>query len=125
MEFEELTRKIIGCAFNVYNQLGFGFLESFCEKCMVIELAREGLYVQSQQPIPVRYNRIPVGDFIADLVVEDTVIVELKSVKNLSTAHEVQLVNYLTTTARPIGLLLNFGDEKVEIKRQARTLAKE
>lgn len=122
MEFEELTEKIIGCAFRVYNRMGFGFLESVYEKCMMIELERNGLRAAAQQPIKAEYEGIVVGDFVADIVVEDTVIVELKSVRRLSTAHEAQLVNYLVATGNPVGLLLNFGEEKVEVKRKVRVL---
>jgi GxxExxY protein len=122
MEFEELTEKIIGCAFHVYNHMGFGLLESVYEKCMMIELERNGLHAAAQQPIRAHYEGIVVGDFIADIVVEDTVIVELKSIKRLNQIHEAQLVNYLVITGKPVGLLLNFGEEKVEVKRKTRFL---
>ena len=122
MEYADLTEKIIGCAYRVYNTMGFGYLESVYEKCMLIELEQDGLRAAAQQPIEVRYNGIPVGDFIADIVVEDTVIVELKSVRNLNPAHETQLVNYLVATGKPVGLLLNFGQSKVDVKRKVRYL---
>ena len=122
MQHEELTEKIIGCAFRVYNTMGFGYLESVYEECMVIELDRAGLKVEQQKPITVRYDGHEVGKFIADLLVEDAVIVELKSVRALAKAHEAQLVNYLVATAKDVGLLLNFGEQKVEVKRKARTL---
>ena len=122
MEHELLTEKIIGCAYRVYNQMGFGFLESVYEKCMMIELERNGLRAEAQTPIEAHYEGILVGDFIADIVVEDTVIVELKSAKRLSQAHEAQLVNYLVATGKPVGLLLNFAEEKVEVKRKVRFL---
>ncbi len=122
MEYEDLTEKIIGCAFQVYNELGFGFLESVYEKCMLIELARCELEAQAQVPVAARYRGEVVGQFIADLVVNDTVIVELKSIRHLSQAHETQLVNYLVASGKPVGLLLNFGEDKVEIKRKVRVL---
>ena len=122
MEFEPLTQKIIGCAFHVYNQMGFGFLESVYEKCMMIELERSNLRTEAQKPIKAYYEGIVVGDFIADTVVEDTVIVELKSIRRLNQIHEAQLVNYLVITGKPVGLLLNFGEEKVEVKRKVRIL---
>jgi GxxExxY protein len=122
MEHEALTEKIIGCAYRVYNTMGFGYLESVYEKCMLIELEQAGLRAQAQHPIEVRYNGIPVGDFIADIIVEDTVIVELKSLRSLNLAHEAQLVNYLVATDKPVGLLLNFGESKVDVKRKVRTL---
>jgi GxxExxY protein len=122
MEYADLTEKIIGCAYRVYNTMGFGYLESVYEKCMLIELEQVGLHAGEQQPIEVCYNGIPVGDFIADIMVEDTVIVELKSVRHLNPAHGTQLVNYLVATGKPVGLLLNFGESKVDVKRKVRSL---
>lgn len=122
MEFEALTQKIIGCAFQVYNRMGFGFIESVYEKCLLIELGKAGLIAESQRAIKVYYDETVVGDFIADLVVDDTVIVEIKSVRRLNPAHEAQLVNYLVATGKPVGLLLNFGEEKVDVKRKVRDL---
>ncbi len=122
MEHGALTEKIIGCAYRIYNTMGFGYLESVYEKCMLIELEQTGLRAQAQHPIEVRYNGIPVGDFIADIMIEDTVIVELKSLRSLNPAHEVQLVNYLVATDKPVGLLLNVGESKVDVKRKVRVL---
>jgi GxxExxY protein len=122
MDHDELTKKIIGCAYRVYNRMGYGFLESVYQKCLLIELRKAGLRAESQYPIQVRYEGETVGDFVADIVVEDTVIVELKSVKQLAAAHEVQLVNYLVATGKPVGLVLNFGERKVEVKRKVREL---
>ena len=122
MEHEEVTRKIIGCAYRVYNAMGFGFLESVYEKCLLIELRKAGLKVAAQVSVPVTYDGQSAGDFTADLVVEDAVIVELKSVQRLIRAHEVQLVNYLVATGIPVGLLINFGETKVEVKRKVRQL---
>ncbi|MFH1575066.1 MAG: GxxExxY protein [Acidobacteriota bacterium] len=120
MEYRGLTERIIGCAYRVYNRMGFGFLESVYEKCLLIELRKAGLEVRSQQAITVRYEGEVVGEFTADIVVEDTIIVELKSVRRLSVAHEIQIVNYLVATGKPVGLLLNFGEQKVEVKRKVR-----
>jgi GxxExxY protein len=117
---KEITEKIIGCAFRVYNKMGFGFLESVYEKCLLIELHKAGLQAESQQAITVRYDDEIVGEFYADIVVEDTVILELKSVRRIAKAHEIQLVNYLVATGKPLGLLLNFGETKVEVKRKVR-----
>jgi len=122
MENSELTKKIIGCTYKVYNKLGFGFLESVYEKSLLFELQREGLQAKTQEPIKVYYEDMIVGDFIADIIVNNKVLVELKSVKKLNKAHEVQLVNYLTATKIDIGLLINFGEERVEIKRKIREL---
>ena len=121
---KEITEKIIGCAYRVYNQMGFGFLESVYEKCMLIELCRAGLRAEPQKAIQVHYGGEIVGEFVADLFVEDSIIVELKSVRRLAEAHEVQLVNYLVATGKPVGLLLNFGESKVEVRRKLRTLPK-
>ena len=122
MQYEHVTEKIIGCAYRVYNRMGFGFLESVYEKCMLIELRKAGLTAEAQKSIAVCYENETVGDFIADIVVEDAVIVELKSVRTIAKAHEVQLVNYLVATGKDMGLLLNFGEQKVEVKRKVRTL---
>ena len=119
---KEITEKIIGCAYRVYNKMGFGFLESVYEKCFLIELRKAGLKAIAQQAITVRYDREIVGEFVADIVVEDTIILELKSVRRLVKAHEMQLVNYLVATGKPLGLLLNFGEIKVEVKRKIRDL---
>ncbi|MCH8204453.1 MAG: GxxExxY protein [Candidatus Hydrogenedentes bacterium] len=122
MEHEELTKEIIGCAYAVHTKMGSGFFESVNEKCLLIELRKAGLDTQSQVPIEVRYEGESVGDFIADILVEDTVIIELKSVRALNEAHEVQLVNYLAATGKPVGLLLNFGGRSVEVKRKVPVL---
>ena len=122
MEYEEVTKRIIGCAYRVYNKMGFGFLESVYEKCLLIELRKAGLNTESQKPITVYYEDEIVGEFVADIIVNDTVIVELKSVRRIIKAHEVQLVNYLVATGKPVGLILNFGERKVEVKRKVKDL---
>ena len=124
MEYEDLTEKIIGCAFRVRRKIGFGFLESVYRKCMVIELEQEGMQAEPERAITVRYEDQVVGEFFADILVDRLVIVELKSVRALVAAHEIQLVNYLTATGMPVGLLLNFGESKVDVIRKVRTLAK-
>ena len=93
MEYGELTEKVIGCAYRVYNKMGFGFLESVYEKCMLIELRKAGLVAESQKPVTVYYDDEIVGEFITDITINDTVILELKSVRRVVKAHEVQLVN--------------------------------
>ncbi len=123
MEHEELTERIIGCAYRVYNTMGFGFVESVYERCLMIELRQAGLEAQSQIPIEVHYEGEIVGEYVADIVVENKIIVELKSVRKLILAHEIQLVNYLVATGKSVGLLLNFGEEKVEVKRKVKALA--
>ena len=111
------------CAYRVYNKMGFGFLESVYEKCLLIELREAALRVESQQPITVRYDGEIVGEFIADIVVEDIIILELKSVRRVIKAHEMQLMNYLVGTGKPVGLVLNFGEKKVEVRRKVKKLA--
>jgi GxxExxY protein len=120
MEHEEITHKIIGCAYKVFNQLGFGFLEIVYKKAMIIELGKDGLRVEPEKPLKVYYDEEVVGEFYVDLFVEDEIITELKSVKNLAKEHEVQLVNYLKGLNKEIGLLINFGPSGVEIKRKYR-----
>ena len=122
MEYKELTEKIIGCAYHVYNTMGFGFLESVYEKCLLIEIRKTGLKAESQKAITVYYKGEIVGEFVVDIVVEDTIILELKSVRQIIKAHEIQLVNYLVATGKPLGLLINFGGNKVEIKRKVKRL---
>lgn len=124
MIVDDLTEKIIGCAYTVYNKMGFGFLESVYEKCLQIEFAKQGLKAEFQKPIRVLYDGVCVGDFIADILVEDKIIVELKSVTQLNKIHEAQLVNYLVATGLDIGLLINFGEAKVEVKRKYRKYVK-
>ena len=122
MEYKKVTETIIGCAYRVYNKMGFGFLESVYEKCMVIELQKEGLDTESHKPIEVYYDGEIVGEFVGDMIVSDTIIWELKSVRQVIKAHETQLVNYLVATGKPVGLILNFGERKVEIKRKVKDL---
>ncbi|MCI0447967.1 GxxExxY protein [bacterium] len=119
MEQEELTKKIIGCAFKVHNKLGAGFLEKVYENALRIELRKEGLQVKQQEPINVFYEGEIAGEYFADLWVEDRVIVEVKAVQAFNKQHEVQLVNYLTATETDVGLLINFGSS-VEVKRKYR-----
>jgi len=122
MDREELTEKIIGCAYRAYNMMGYGFLESVYEKCLMIELKKADLRAERQKPISVEYEEQIVGEFIADIIVEESVILELKSIKQIVRAHEVQLVNYLVATGIDIGLILNFGEQKVEVRRKLRNL---
>jgi GxxExxY protein len=123
MSINELTEKIIGCAYRVHKELGSGFLEKVYENTLRIELTAAGTTVQSQYPIPVLYRGEIVGDYFADLMVENCVIVELKAVQNLAKEHEVQLVNYLAATGVEGGLLINFGSS-VEVKRKFRVYRK-
>jgi len=121
MEHEELTGKIIGCAMTVHGVLGAGFLESVYQKAFAHELRKAGLKVECERSITVTYDGVVVGDFSADMLIEELVLIENKAVQALVTAHEVQLVNYLTATGIEIGLLLNFGASRLEFKRKYRT----
>jgi GxxExxY protein len=105
--------------------MGYGFLESVYEKCLLIELTNAGLSAVSQKPITVFYENAVVGEFAADIIVEDMIILELKSVRRVIRAHEVQMVNYLVATGKPVGLIINFGERKVEIKRKVRDFDKD
>jgi len=120
MKDEDITRKIIGSAYKVYNQLGFGFLESVYKKAMIIELTTSNFKVEAEKPLKVYYDDKVVGFFYVDLFVEEEIIVELKSVQNLTKEHEVQLVNYLNGIKKDIGLLINFSPSGVEVKRKFR-----
>ena len=118
---EELTRSIIGCAFEVINELGSGFLESVYEKAMMIALSDAGLSAESQKPINVFFRGKPAGDFYADLLVEEKGVVELKVVKALVPEHAAQTINYLNATGIQVGLLINFGRPTLEFKRFTRS----
>ena len=114
---KELTNKIINCFYTVYNTLGFGFLEKVYENSLMIELQKQGLRAEKQKPIKVYYSEHIVGEYFADIIVEDTIITELKAAEFLIEEHELQLINYLKATDKEIGLLLNFG-KKPEFKRK-------
>lgn len=118
LKHRELTDKIIGTFYEVYNELGFGFLESVYENVLLIALIAKGLKVEQQVPIPVWFRGQKVGDFFADLIVEDFVLLELKAVREIDEAHKAQLLNYLRATEIEVGLLLNFG-HRPEFKRLA------
>ncbi len=119
MLHQELTKTIIGCAYTVHNTLGAGFLEKVYEQALMLELKASGLVVESQVPLAVSYRDHIVGEYYADLIVEDKVVCELKAVDVLKKAHEVQLVNYLVATGIDVGVLINFGDS-VTVKRKYR-----
>jgi len=106
---EETTQKIIGVFFEVYNELGHGFLESVYEKSLEVALNSMGIKVRRQIEVPVWFRSHQVGDFTADMLVNDCVLVELKAARALDSAHEAQLLNYLRATEIEVGLLLNFG----------------
>ena len=113
----ELTERIIGCAYDVANGLGAGFLEKVYENALRIDLQRRGLAVLQQQPIPVMWRGEVVADYVADLLVEGQVIVELKAVKALDEVHFAQCLNYLRATGLRVCLLINFGKSQIDVKR--------
>jgi GxxExxY protein len=114
---KELTGKILAAFYAVYNSLGYGFLEKVYENALALELRRRGLSVEQQKPICVYYQGEIVGEYFADLVVSDAVIIELKAVRTLTETYEAQLLNYLKATPYEVGLLLNFGPT-AETKRK-------
>ena len=116
----EITEQIIGEAFKVYNILGSGFLEKVYCKALCKKLTEKGLDVKYEYPIKVYFEGEIIGDYYCDILINETVIVELKAIESLSKIHEVQLVNYLKATNLEVGLLINFG-EKIKIKRKVLT----
>ena len=116
-EINQVTERIITCVYRVSNTLGSGFLEKVYENALAIELRQNGLKVEQQHAIRVFYKNEPVGDFAADLLVEDCVIVELKSARTLDDVHSAQCLNYLKATGLRVCLLVNFGRPRAEIKR--------
>lgn len=116
----EITDKIIKAFYNVYNKLGYGFLEKVYEHALIIELPKFGLACQNQFPVKVFYDKKNVGEYFADLLIDDSVIVELKAAESLCPEHECQLINYLKATDFEVGLLLNFG-KTPQFKRKVLT----
>lgn len=114
---EELTGEILGACFEVGKELGHGFLEAVYERALAIALRQRGLAVVTQVPLEVMFRGQVVGEYVADMVVEDQVLVELKAVKTLLPEHQAQVINYLKATRLSIGLLVNFGTPRVEYKR--------
>ena len=115
--YQDLTGRIIGVCLEVHHELGHGFLESVYENALVIALRDSGLKVERQVRFDVRFRNQNVGDFVADLLVDNTVIVEIKAAGQLRPEHEAQVLNYLKATRIRVGLLVNFGKPKMEIKR--------
>lgn len=120
LELNEITEKIIGCVYTVSNTLGCGFLERVYENALVHELRRSGLKVEQQVPIKIYYDDIVAGDYVADILVEGEVLVELKAVQGLDDIQVAQCLNYLNGTGLHICLLINFGVPRVEIRRIVR-----
>ena len=115
--YEDITREIIGSAFEVYKKLGYGFLEKVYERALVVELKERSINFEVQKPIRISYKGQTVGDYVADLLIDEKVIVELKVEKEYNPRHEAQLINYLKATGLKVGLLINFGHDKCRPKR--------
>ena len=114
---QELTKSIIGIYYNVYNELGFGFLEKVYHKALLIELKNNGYKIDSEKKVNVYYKNEIVGEYIPDIIINDSVIVELKCVEYLTDIHENQLLNYLKATDCEVGLILNFGKDPQFIRK--------
>ena len=117
MQYEETTGKILSACFEVSNELGIGFLESVYEKALMIALKDKKLKAENQVSLKVHFRKQIVGDFFADIIVEDSIIIEIKAVKTLMPEHQAQIINYLKATEIPVGLLVNFGKSKLEYRR--------
>lgn len=115
--YKNLTHKIIGAAFEVYKELGYGFLEKIYQRAFILELKLQGLEVENQKSIEVFYKDQSVRNYVADLLADGKVLVELKAEKEMDSRHEAQLINYLKATNLKVGLLINFGQSKYEPKR--------
>lgn len=116
-ELDKITEIVIGCAYTVVSGLGNGFLEKVYENALAHEIRKTGLYVSQQYNIQVQYDTIVVGDYVADLLVEGSVLIELKAMKALDNIHQAQCMNYLKATGYTVCLLINFGSPKLEVKR--------
>jgi len=114
---DEITKRVIGCAYADSNTLGAGFVEKVYERAMVVELRANGLAIAQQHVMSVNYKGVVVGDYVADLVVANEMIVEIKAVKALDEVHAAQCMNYLKATGLRIALLLNFGKPRIELRR--------
>ena len=117
MNIDDITYRINGAIFEVNRELGVGFLEKVYQNALMVELADRKLKAESQVPITVRYKGVEVGEYFADIIIENQVILELKAIDSLQKIHEAQLLNYLKATEYKIGLLVNFTHPKAEIKR--------
>ena len=117
MYCEELSEQVIGACFEVSNELGIGFLESVYEKALLIALRDRGLKAESQVAVRVSFRNQAVGEFFADIVIEDQIIIELKAVRGIAVEHVAQVLNYLRATGKEVGLLVNFGTKKLEYRR--------
>jgi GxxExxY protein len=116
-ELNSLSEKVIGCCYTISNTLGSGFLEKVYQNALALELRKLGLKVEIQKPLNVIYDQVIVGEYFADLLIEDVLIIELKACDGFNEVHKAQCMNYLNSTRLPLCLLINFGRPRVEIKR--------
>ena len=121
LKYGHITKDVLGCSFDVAKELGAGFLESVYQRALCLALEQRGLSIVSQHPVKVMFRGHCVGDFYADIFVEGKVIVELKAVKAIAPEHQAQIINYLKATGIEVGLLINFGNPKLEYKRFTRS----
>jgi GxxExxY protein len=119
--FEDLTRTIIGCAFNVSNDLGCGFLEKVYENSLAVEFRQKNIPFGAQVPLRVLYSGQTVGEYVADMIVDSSVLVEIKATEIDNPAHKAQVINYLRATGLEVGLLLNFGRPRLSVQRLVRS----
>ncbi len=117
MKHEEITSKVLECCFEVINELGAGFLESVYERALMVAFRHKGFKVRSQVPLQVKFRGVIVGDYYADLLVEEKVLIALKAVTQIHPDHKAQIINYLNATGIDVGLLINFGNPKLEYYR--------
>jgi GxxExxY protein len=117
MQHEEITRRVLSAAFEVSNELGSGFLESVYEKALLMVLESDGLHAVAQHPLQVNFRGSVIGTYLADIIIEDKVLIELKAVKKLAPEHIAQILNYLKATGLEVGLLINFGTSQIEYRR--------
>lgn len=121
LKHEQITQSVIGCAFEVINELGAGFLESVYEKALLLAVRQKGLSAIPQHPVKVKFRGECVGEFYADILVEQKVMIELKAVKAIAPEHQARIINYLNATGVEVGLLINFGNAKLDYKRFTRS----
>lgn len=117
MLYEDLTSKILQACFEVSNELGIGFIESVYEKALLVALKQKGLKAESQVSINVKFRQVIIGEFYADILVEDKILLELKAVNSFVNEHKVQIINYLKASSLEVGFLVNFGNPKLEYRR--------
>jgi GxxExxY protein len=118
--YKELSYEIVNAAICVWKELGFGFLEKVYENALMVELQKRHIPCAQQKPIKVHYDNQIVGDYIADILIEEKILLELKSAKGIDDSHIAQVLNYLKATGIRLGIILNFGPEKMEFKRLIR-----